>query len=209
MEKNTTSVEAERMKGENKSKTVFRSFSSDVIEKNPLAEQLSSPKYKIFLDYLEWLGLEKDPNLIVLSPSRHYYYDDEDLKEVTTVLNLKHLNHIKQVKNFLRTVNYMLPQKSFFIGSFIDRKHQYGFLSTQPDNHMQDNVDPVENGIISRIPILNMIYDFMDSRTNNRNMSVKSVSHLLESTGFKVLDVTEINGITCFCAQKIISPGEE
>lgn len=209
MEKNTISVDAERVIGENKNKTVFRSFSSEVIEKNPFIEQLSSTKYKVFLDYMEWLGLENDPNLLVLSPSRHYYYDDDDLKEVTTVLNLKHLNHIKQVKNFLHTVNGMLRYKSFFIGSFIDKKHQYGFLPTRADYHMQDNVDSIENGIISRIPILNMIYDFMDSRTNNRNMTVKSVLHLLESTGFKVLDITEINGITCFCSQKTISPGEK
>lgn len=208
MEKNNTSVVG-RIKGEYKSRPLFRSITSDVIERIPLAEQLSSTKYKIFLDYLEWMGLDNDPNFLILSPSRHYYYDLEDLLEVTTVLNLKHLNHIKQVKNFLQTVNDMLPQKSYFIGSFIDKKHQYGFFPAQPDTRMQDNVDPVENGIISRIPILNMIYDFMDSRTNNRNMTVKSVSKLLARTGFEVIDITEINGITCFCSKKVMSAGEK
>lgn len=179
----------------------------EVQEKNVLVEKLSKSKYKIFVDYLEWLGLDTDPNLIVLSPTHHYYYDDEDLKEVTTVLNLKQLNHIKEVKDFLQTINQMLPLNSYFIGSFIDRKHQTGFFSS--DNQMHGSVDPVENGIISRIPILNMIYDFMDSRTNNRNLTSKSVSALMADTGFKIRDFTEINGITCFCSQKIISPGYE
>jgi hypothetical protein len=48
-----------------------------------------------------------------------------------------------------------------------------------------------------------MIYDFMDSRTNNRNMTSRSVSLLLESNGMKIIDLTEINGITFFCAQKV------
>jgi hypothetical protein len=207
MEENTLSaVDRERRVRSNQN-MIPSNIQSDVAEKNVLIDKLSRSKYKIFVDYLEWLGMDADPNFIILSPTHHYYYDDEDLKEVTTVLNLKQLNHIKEVKDFLRTINEMLPVNSYFIGSFIDRKHQIGFFST--DNHMHGSVDPVENGITSRIPILNMIYDFMDSRTNNRNMTSKSVSALMAETGFKILDFTEINGITCFCSQKIISQGYE
>ncbi len=209
MEKNVTSAATERIRLQKLNNSILNNFQFNVTEKNPVIEKLARSKFKIFIDYLEWLGLASDPNLIVLSPTHHYYYDNEDLKEVTTVLNLKQLNHIKEVKEFLHTINQMLPPMSYFVGSFIDRRHQYGFFPGTIDSHMPGNIEQVENGIISRIPILNMIYDLLDSRTNNRNMTSKSVSLLMEDAGFKVLDITEINGVTCFCSQKIMSPGYE
>ncbi|HEX2967714.1 MAG TPA: hypothetical protein VHO46_01325 [Bacteroidales bacterium] len=202
MGKNTTSVDSERIKGVDNGKP---DSSAELSAKNPIIERLTTGRYRLYYDYIEWLGLSDESNIIVLSPNNHYYYDDEEMKDVRVVLNLKHLNHIKEVKGFLYTVNHALARSSYMVGSFIDRRHQYGFFSnsTYPDGNLQEGIDPVENGISSRIPLLNMIYDFIDSRTNNRNMTSKSVRLLLEITGFKVLDMTEINGITCFCAQKV------
>lgn len=201
MEKNTTSVGEGRVFGPDLNPE------TEVSRRNQLNNHLTTGRYRIYWEYLEWLGLSDEKKIIVLSPNNHYYYDDEELSDVTALLNLKHLNHIREVKGFLYTVNQALPNKSFLVGSFIDRKQQFSFFSNSiyPDNDTQGGVDPVENGISSRIPLLNMIYDFIDSRTNNRNMTKKSVTMLLEVTGFKVLDMTETNGITCFCAQKIKS----
>lgn len=207
MEKSSTTVNQERIKGQNiivntnSKDTNFGKFSSDIAEKSQVIEKLSEEGHKIIVNYLEWLGLAEDPNLIVLSPAHHYYYDDEDLKEVTTILNLKQLNHIKEIKEFLLTINHMLTNRSYFVGSFIDRKNHFW----TPVPQIQGKVDAFENGIISRIPLLNMIYDFMDSRTN-RNMTKKSATLLLEDAGMKILDMTEMNGLTCFCCRRIASP---
>lgn len=205
MEKNTTLVGEEiiNLQGTGTNKSEIDAIAGQ----NPIIERLSTGKYRLYRDYLGWLGLSHEPGIIILSPNKHYYYDDEELRDVRVLVNLKHLNYIKDLKNFLHTVNQSLANKSYLIGSFIDRRHQYNFFSnsTYPDNNIREGVDPVENGISSRIPLLNMIYDFIDSRTNNRNLTKKSVSMLLEVTGFKVLDISEINGITCFCAQKSAS----
>lgn len=205
MERKTTSVGEGKQEGKN-----TENINSGLIQvsgKEQLSHRLASGRYKIYWDFLEWMGLSDEPNFIILSPNNHYYYDNDELKDVKVLLNLKHLNHIKQVKDFLYSVNKALAYKSYFTGSFIDRKHQYSFFSNSayPANTAHEGVDPVENGISSRIPLLNMIYDLMDSRTNNRNLTKKTVTMLLEVTGFKVLDMTEIDGITCFCAQKLTS----
>jgi hypothetical protein len=183
---------------------IFENLTEKTVIRNPVIERLSTGKYRIFWEYLDLLGLANDKNLLVLSPSKHYYYDFEDLKEVSTLLNLKHLNHIRDSADFLKTVNKMISNGSFFIGSFIDRKYQYSFFSNSayPEPLLKGDVDPVENGIVSRIPLLNMIFDFMDSRTNNRNLTQKSVTRLLDEAGFKVIDMTEIRGVTCFCCRK-------
>jgi hypothetical protein len=127
------------------------------------------------------------------------------MKNVKTLINLKQLNYIKEIKEFLGTIHHIIPEKSFFIGSFVEGKSAFGMFSGSDDHQYQvpGKVDPVENGISSRIPFFNMIYDIMDSRTN-RNMTRKSVEVMLAEARFKVSDMTEINGLTYFSAVKII-----
>jgi len=155
-------------------------------------------------NYVDWLGLSKDPNLIVLSSVHHYYYDNDDLKDVNTVINLKQLNEIKNIDVLFHSIFQIIPPKTNFIGSFIEIKKQNGALNknSSSSNVTKNNVDRFENGIISRIPFLNMVYNLMDSKTN-RNISRNDVTLLLEEHGFKILDMTEFNGITYFLAQKI------
>ncbi|RPI76099.1 MAG: hypothetical protein EHM47_00690 [Ignavibacteriales bacterium] len=50
-----------------------------------------------FYNYVDWIGLIKDPDLIVLSAVHHYYFDNEDMKNINTVINLKQLNIIKNI----------------------------------------------------------------------------------------------------------------
>ncbi len=45
-----------------------------------------------FYNYVEWIGLLNDPDLIVLSPFHHYFFENEDLKNTRTIINLKQLN---------------------------------------------------------------------------------------------------------------------
>jgi hypothetical protein len=167
-------------------------------------EKMTSEGCEDFANYIEWLGLDKDPDLLILSSMHHYFYDAEEMKKVKSVVNLKELNHIKDIKKFLHTIFHILPQKSYFIGSFIDNKKKNGFeLNHSNSKHWNSkNREAVENGILSKIPFLNMLYSLLDLKTNNY-LSEKSVSLLLSDHGFKVMDITGINNLTYFCAQKI------
>ena len=172
--------------------------------KNEIAEILSAEGCEDFMNYTEWLGLLKDPNLIVLSASHHYYYDVEELKNVKSVINLKELNQIQDLKAFLHSIFHSMPQKCYFIGTFLDNKKNNGFELRKSQSAFRNriNSEAVENGILSRIPFLNMLFSLLDSKTNNY-LSRSSVSLLIEDLGFKVLDMTELNGLTYFCAQRI------
>ncbi len=186
---------------------IHRNFpANELIESNSVLKTLADEGCEYYFNYLEWLGLEKERNLLVLSSSHHYFYDAEDLKDVRTLVNLKQLNYIKHIKNFLHTIYHILPPKTYFIGSFVDGKNSTGFFSGSNDNQHQisGKVDPVENGIASRIPILNMIYDIMDSRTN-RYLTKKTVSIMFAEAGLKVLDMYDLNGLTFFGAHKVRS----
>ena len=175
-----------------------------LVKNNLVFEILTAEGCEDFVNYIEWLGLAKDPDLLVLSSLHHYYYDAEEMKKVKTVVNLKELNQIKQIKRFLHTIFHLLPQKSYFIGRFVDNKKINGYaLRTNSSSYLNKrSFDDIENGIVSQIPFLNMLYSLMDSRTN-KYMSGRNVTLLLEDHGFKVVDMTELNGLTYFCAQRL------
>lgn len=177
--------------------------SVDSLKNSSGLEILTTENCENFASYIELLGLAKDTNIVVLSSLHHYYYDAEEMSNVKTMINLKELNQIKQIKDFLHSIFHILPPNCNFIGCFVDNKKQNGFiLSNGPsDFHYKRTSDAIENGIASSSPFLNMIYSMIDSKTN-KYMSERSVTLMLEDNGFNVLNMTEINGLTYFLAQK-------
>ena len=173
------------------------------IDKNPLFRKYIPDLSDDFSFYLQKLNLAEDPNIIVLSSSNHYYYEAEDLKNVKTLVNLKQLNHINQVREFLDNIFSILPWKSYLTGCFSDNEDQIRFLSDsrKPDRKIDGQFDPAENGIASRNPFLNMVYNILDIKTN-RYLTKKAVTRELEISGWKVVDMTEIKELTYFCALK-------
>ena len=164
---------------------------------------LTSEGCESFANYIDWLGISKDDNPVILSSLHHYYFDAEEMKNIKTVINLKELNQMKDIKSFFNSLFNILSQNTNFIGRFVDNKKNSGYELKNNSSYYQNkkNFENIENGIVSRNPILNMLYSFMDSKTN-KYMSENSVSLMLEEHGFRVLDMTELNGYTYFFAQK-------
>ncbi|MGC1390298.1 MAG: hypothetical protein WA816_04625 [Bacteroidales bacterium] len=133
-----------------------------------------------FINYLNWHGLANEDNLLVLSSKLHYYYDYEELREVKTLINLKKINLIKHLDDFLHILCYGLSPKANFIGCFSDIKTQKGV------------------SLISRL--YKKFINFLDSKIEV-DIDSKDFSKLLESYGFKIIDMTEINGLTYFRSQ--------
>lgn len=156
-----------------------------------------------FYNYIQRIGLQNDPNMIVLSARHHYYYDSDEMKKMQTVINLKELNQIKQIKSLLSSCLYFLPENCNFIGCFINNMKFDRYILRNSANLRKNKKisESVELGITSRVPLLNMIYSVMDLRTN-AYMTRSSVSLLLNEYGFKVLDMTDNDGVTFFHSRK-------
>jgi hypothetical protein len=156
-----------------------------------------------FYKYFNSLGLSRDSNLIVLSSTHHYYYDSEEMNKAKTIVNLKELNQIKEIKGLLHSHLHFLPENCNFIGRFINNKkiERYSLSKIVSSKEKTRNSDDVELGIISRFPFINMLYSLMDSKTNTY-LSEKSVVLMLGVHGFKVIDMKEVNGVTFFHSRK-------
>ncbi len=157
-------------------------------------------------NYIDWLRLLKRSELIVLSSHHHYFYHNEEMKNVRTVVNLKLLNHIRNLELLIDTVYKLIQPSAFFIGSFAEANNRYNGKVTRSFgvNGNTSKDEAIEHGIISRIPIINLIYNFFDFRTN-RYMTRQEVNTIFRLHGFDVIDMTEMNGLVYFCAKKIPS----
>jgi hypothetical protein len=149
---------------------------------NSVIKNLVSEGGDTFFHYLACHGLSNDPNLLVLPATNHFYYDFSELNGVTSLINLKKLNLIKNLDTFLHSLFHGLSPKSNFIGCFSDWKTQK------------------KNGLPSRM--YKGFLNFIDSKTD-MEFDKNDVSRLLESHGFKVIDITEINGVSYFRAQNM------
>jgi hypothetical protein len=155
-------------------------LNSEASNSNPVIDNLIAEGGENFYNYLNLHGLVNEPNSLVLSSNHFYFYDSEELKGVKTLISLKRLNLIKHLDDFLQTVCYILSPKTNFIGCFSDRK--------------------IQNGSSLSIQIYESLINILDSRINIK-LDKKKIHDRLESNGFNVIDMTEINGLTYFRAQ--------
>ncbi len=132
---------------------------------------------KNFFRYLKSFNLFNEPDIFILSPNIHYYYDENDLKNIKTFILLKKLNLIKDLDQFLRTVAQILPPDVNFVGCFTEN------TSSDVEGYISNLVTKFNN--------------FIDLKTDH-DMDKKDVKKLLEKHGFKVVDMTEINDLTFF-----------
>ena len=177
LNKSGINIEKKVRKNFNGSKT-----SAKITRTSPVMDDLIAEGGENFFHYLSGLGLADETNMMVLSSKHHYYYDNSELEGVTTLVNLKKLNLIKHLDSFLGTVCDVLSPETNFIGCFSDSETEK------------------ENGLTSRM--YKRFINFLDSRVDNR-IDKNDVSRLLESRGHKVIDMTEINGLTYFRTQNL------
>jgi hypothetical protein len=144
-----------------------------------------------FFRYLKALGLTRENNLVVLSSRYHYYYDENEMKSVKTLVNLRKLNMIKYLDEFLFTLVQVLPPNTKFLGCFSDCKAS----------------ETTKVSILHPIKLLRRTINNLDLH-GERIMNKTSVSEILESYGFKIINMTEMDGLTYFCSQKVKKSAE-
>lgn len=149
---------------------------------NSLNNRLTAEGGKNIFIYLKSFNLLDKPDLLILSPTSHYYYEENDFKNVRTIVNLIKLNTISNLDTFFNTLNRVLPVNVNLVGCFSGTK------SLRGDGFFSD--------------LSSRIYNLFDLRTD-RIMDKKDVSKLLGKYGFRVIDMTEMNGLIYFYSERV------
>ncbi len=181
-----------------------KTHSSDYMDLKVSVGKISDRMPEDFISFFTSVGLVIESGLLVLPHRNHYFYDFEELKRVRTIVNLMKLNQVRELRGFVRKLSELLHFQANFVGCFIDNKTQNRFsfkYNSLPDNP-SEIPESYETGIESRIPFVNRIYNLIDAKTD-RSLSRKTVTNLLNEFGFKVLIMTEQNGVTYFHSRKV------
>lgn len=157
----------------------------EITRLSPVLENIRTLAGTDFFQYLRFLQLEKETNLMALSSTHHYYYDFDDMKNIRTLVTLKKLNSIKSLGGFFQNVVRILPQEAIFIGYFRNdtgNKSVFSFFNTTR--------------------LFNGLVNYLDSRTDI-SLTKDHVSKILKDNKLQVIDITDINGMTYFCSRNI------
>ena len=119
-------------------------------------------------------------NILFISGKSHYYYSIEELHNISTIVLIKKLNEIKELDNIVSDIYNVCKKNTVICGRFINSKY------VLPDY----------------LKLFEMIDEFINQKIN-RKLSLKRVLGYLSAYNFKLLNVTEISGITYFHAKKI------
>jgi hypothetical protein len=152
---------------------------------NPAIVKVIAEGGENFFLYLKSINLSKEPELLVLSSTHHYYYDANELKDVRALVNLKKLNQVKHLERFLKDMFSIIPSNAGFVGCFSDDKpsKKIGFSYCKPSR------------------LSSRFLNFIDSRTDHL-LDRNEVTYLLKKYGYNVIDMTEKDGITYFYSQR-------
>jgi hypothetical protein len=139
-----------------------------------------------FFSFLKNPGQSKDPDLMILSSSNQYYDKKNDSMSFRTSVNLKKLNHINHLDEFLAELVRTSSPDASFIGYFSDSKilNGNGKLFYQPSMQSDRSVN------------------FPGSGTNLYPDKYEVLS-ILEKYGFKIIDAKEMSGLTYFYSENI------
>jgi hypothetical protein len=155
-------------------------------------------------NYLERFNLTKESNIIYLSSVHHYLYGLEELKVVDVVLNFRLLNKVPHLWYFMLTMNHILPVNGYFSGCFLDyQREKKAILESKPSmiGYIMLYGYKFFNRIIPQIPVLNKIQLFFN-HGRLQCLTVEEVRALLHKGGFRIIDMTGIDDVTFFIAQK-------
>lgn len=186
--------------------SVFRrtSYLKDT-KRDSLYRNLLNEDCEDFYNYVDWLDLVKSPNIIVIPATNSFFYIPEDMAGTETVINLKPLNLIKNVKAYLDKMHSFLPEYTYLTGCYEDYfngdKRDRNFNNT--GNNMREKTAGrnTDSAFLSASKISHLIHELFTRRLRT-GLTRESARALLQDAGFTVLDITPLNNKTYFCAQK-------
>ena len=192
-------------------KTESKNVMGDAVPMNSVFNEIIEEVGKEVFDYLEKFKITRNQNILFLSYTRHYLYDSEQLKQVGTLLNFKPINRIPHLWYYFFTMNRILPMNGYFIGSYVDYQTQRERMINSKHSllgHLFLYVYRFVNRVVPRIPVVKKLQLLFNS-SKIKCMTRIEATALLEKSGFQMLDMTEIEGLTFFISQKIQSSDEK
>jgi hypothetical protein len=108
------------------------------------------------ISYLDEKGLVNDPDILVIPSTRHYFYDADDMKGVKTMVNLKPLNYVREIRIFCVRFQSCCLRTATCGDALPTTNCRTVFRTSTATSRgiCPEKAEAYENGIESRIPFI-------------------------------------------------------
>jgi lipopolysaccharide/colanic/teichoic acid biosynthesis glycosyltransferase len=150
-----------------------------------------------------------EKNRILLSLGDETYVNEKNIDNLRAVVNLKPVNKIKSVKNYLIAVHKLLPDAGLFVGcveTYSERKIRFKnrFKSFWK---LPYTIDFVLNRVFPRLIGTENIYKFL-TKDSYHVMSKAEMLGRLVYSGFDIIDYKIVSGKLYYVAMKTHEPSK-
>lgn len=137
------------------------------------------------LCYFKSLGMVKDSDTLMLYSNNHFFYDKTEIASLNALLNLRQLNHFSHPARFIAQLADLMKEGSCFSGYF-------------------KASGSIENGGKNLFSVLEDVFLRIINplKSGKKGLDKNRFIKLMESYGFYLKDISELNGLTYFCTVK-------
>lgn len=122
------------------------------------------------------------------------------------------INNLRSINTFLKTVNDKLPVGGLFAicAETLEQRTRRIFIDYPPSTPLYTYYiyDFLINRVLPKLKLTRNLY-FKIKKNSNRAISLPEILGRLVFTGFKIIDIKQINNLTYFIAKKEKSPSSE
>jgi hypothetical protein len=178
---------------------------------NNLERNIVSESNEAVFEYIaKHIDLKYFYRNIILTTGESSYVDEVDFNDVKAIINLRQVNNIQHPNKMFRAVNTMLPEKGIYAGRLETYSQRKELIYRQAGPYLGKVlwlVDFLLHRVIPRIPYLDNLY-FNITNGRFRAISQAEILGRLVYCGFDIVNITSIQGLTYFIAEKARKPAE-
>jgi hypothetical protein len=154
--------------------------------------------------YFEELGVFQTNEVLILSSRHSFSYDENYLKNIRTIFNLKNLNKLPKINGLFSKINRVIPINGYYIGCYEDI-----FATQERLNSLFPRVLAkfilwvfyYLPHVMLSLPVINVITSAIGI-SHNKCLAIKDVQKIMENNGFSIAMTKRFSNKTFFIAKK-------
>jgi len=156
-------------------------------------------------NYFNELGVFQSSEVLILSSKHSFSYDEEYMKNIKTIFNLKPLNHIPKINLLFFELNRILPNEGYYIGCYEDMYTAQKKMAEKYPNYLVKiwfSLFYSLPQLIFSLPVVDIIA-FSIGLSTKKCLTIQNVQKIMQRNGFKVVNTKQFNEENYFIAKKI------
>jgi hypothetical protein len=175
---------------------------------NVLTDTLRKEAGNEILDFLSSHFSLKNSQQILFTSKCEKLREQVDYENITAIINLEKVNTHKDINQWFRAINKLLPEKGFYAGcveTYDNRKQKMVVRYGKTLAKVVCFADFLFNRVLPRLKYTKGLYSFL-TKNKYKALSLAETLGRFVYCGFEIINYKEINGLKYFIVRKSCEP---